>query len=292
MKALDSFNPLAVFVYFMASAGIAMFSMDPVILLLSMLGAVTLFVIRREGRQTGTHLFSLFLFLTLTVINPLFQHNGRTVLFVLNDNPITLEALLYGADAAAMVVSVLYWFRSFSSIITSDKLLYLFGLLSPKPALMISMALRFVPLFRMQAKRTDMAQRALGKYKEDNAIDFIRMKLSVFSIMVSWALENGIITADSMAARGYGTGRRTCFSPYKFRPQDALLLGLSLMLAGAVGTAMALGGLEFAFYPTVSKISPDFLRLAAYIAYALLSFLPATIEIGDALKWQYLRSRI
>lgn len=290
MRAFDRLNPFAVFAYFALTAGIAMFSMDPVILGLSLIGAVLLFCIRCEKKQRGTHLFSLFLFVTLTVINPLFQHNGVTALFIINDNPITLEALLYGANAACMIVGVLYWFRSFSDILTSDKLLYLFGSVSPKLALMISMALRYVPLFREQARKVDAAQRVLGEYRQDNIIDTIRVKLNVFSILVSWALENGIVTADSMAARGYGLKKRSYFSPYRFEKKDFSLLITVLILGGSVGLIMARGGLDFAFYPRISSFSLTGERLLAYIAYGLLSLLPAAIEIGDTVKWQYLRS--
>lgn len=290
MRAFDRLNPFAVFAYFALTAGIAMFSMDPVILGLSMIGAVLLFCIRCETKQLPIHIFSMFLFATLTVINPLFQHNGVTVLFVLNDNPVTLEALLYGGNAAVMIVGVLYWFRSFSNIISSDKLLYLFGSVSSKLALMISMSLRFVPLFREQARKTDAAQRAMGEYRQDNIIDTLRVKLSIFSILVSWALENGIITADSMAARGYGLRKRSYFSPYRFAKKDFFLLAAVLILGGAVCAIMATGELDFAFYPRITALSLAGARLYAYAAYGALALLPGAIEIGDSIKWQYLRS--
>ena len=292
MKAFDRFNPFAVFAYFALTAGIAMFSADPILLGISMLGAVTLFCLREPARQRSTHGFSLFLFCTLTLINPLFQHNGVTVLFVLNDNPVTLEALLYGANAALMIVSVLYWFRSFSDIITSDKLLYLFGAVSSKLALMVSMALRYVPLFKQQARRVDAAQRALGQYRKDNIIDAIRVKLNVFSIVVSWALENGIVTADSMAARGYGIGRRSFFSLYRFTRKDFLFLGAVALLGSGVCLAMAQGALDFSFYPRMSALTLTPQRVLACLAYLVLALLPCAIEVGDKIKWQYLRSKI
>ena len=290
MNAFDEFNPLSVFVYFLAAAGIAMFASDPVLLSLSMLGSVLLYCIRTRSSQRGTHLFSLMLFIGLSLINPLFQHNGVTVLFVLNDNPVTLEALLYGISAAAMIVSVLYWFRSFSAIITSDKLLYLFGLVSSKLALLVSMALRYVPLFKAQAKNVDAAQRAMGQYREDNVIDAIRLKLSVFSIMVSWALENGIVTADSMAARGYGAGRRSFYAIYHMRKADvaAIIVSLALMCALIALRRYA----AFAFYPALDTIGINAGSLALYGLYALLAFAPTLVELGEGLKWHCLRSRI
>lgn len=153
MRTFAEYNPIAVAVYFLAVAAIPMFSMNPVILLLSFIGAVLLYFIRNGMKNGRTHMYSLLLFIVMALINPLVSHNGVTVLFVMNDNPVTLEALIYGIAASAMIISVLYWFRSFSQIMTGERLLYVFCALSPKLALVLSMALRYVPLFGSQTKK-------------------------------------------------------------------------------------------------------------------------------------------
>ena len=190
------------------------------------------FILYGPNEGFRSHGYMIALFLVMTLINPLVSHNGATVLFVMNHNPVTLEALIYGAVSATMILSILYWFRSFSHIMTSDKLLYLFGRLSPKLSLVISMSLRYVPLFGQQLRKVSQSQKALGLYKEDNIVDRIRGGIRIFSVMVSWALENGIITADSMTARGYGLGKRSSFSIFTWISHDILLLALSLLLGG------------------------------------------------------------
>ena len=70
MRALDRFNPISVFIYFMAVAGIAMFSMHPVIEALSLMGALVLFFTRREGTMRG-QLFYFALFLVLAIVRDL-----------------------------------------------------------------------------------------------------------------------------------------------------------------------------------------------------------------------------
>ena len=290
MRILAEQHPLAAAVYFLATAGVSMFCMDPVILALSLAGALLYFFLRNGLRGMRTHLYTLALFLLMTLINPFVSHNGVTVLFVMNHNPVTLEALLYGAASATMIVSVLYWFRSFSQIMTSDKLLYLFGVLSPKLALILSMALRYVPLMGSQTRKVRQAQKALGLFKEDNLIDSFRGELRVFSVMVTWALENGIVTADSMTGRGYGTGRRSRFSLFRFTLGDGLMLALSLTLL--LLTLWGISNRSMAYYPAI-RFSPLTIEsIIGYGCYALLTLLPTMLEGKEALRWHCLRSNI
>ncbi len=290
MRSFADYNPIAVAVYFLVTAGIAMFSMNPIILLLSLFGALTLYFLRNGTENMRSHLFTLGLFLIMALINPFVSHNGVTVLFVMNDNPVTLEALIYGVCAATMIVSVLYWFRTFSQIMTSDKLLYIFGALSPKLALILSMALRYVPLFGSQYKKVKQTQKVLGLYKEDNIVDSFRGGLRIFSVMITWALENGIITADSMTARGYGIGKRSRFSLFSFKRQDVCLFALSICLF--ILTLLGIGSQEFIYYPAI--VMPEITQrgFMGYLAYGVLVLLPAVIEVKEALKWKFLKSKI
>jgi len=290
MGTLDSINPVAAALYFLMTAGIAMFSMNPVILTLSLLGAIIFYLLRQKTKNLRTHLYSLLLFIIMTVINPIVNHNGATVLVIMNDNPITLEALIYGLFASAMIISVLYWFRSFTDIMTSDKLLYVFGGLSPKLALMLSMALRFIPMFSHQTTKTEKAQKSMGLYKYDNIADNIKGKLNIFNIIITWGLENGIITADSMNARGYGTGKRTSFSLFMWKRSDIVFLLISALLF-----TVSLCGLynsDFTYYPHFSMPYNGIWETVGLISYGILVLIPSFLEIKEALRWKFLKSKI
>ena len=290
MRRFADHNPVAVAVYFLAAAGIAMFTMEPVLLTLSFVGALASLGVTGQLRQWRMHLYTLALFAGMALVNPLISHHGVTVLFVLNHNPVTLEALLYGTAAGGMIVAVMYWFRAFTAVMTSDKLLYIFGGLSPKLALMLSMALRYVPLFTKQVHQVSQSQKALGLYKEDNLIDRVRGGMRVFSVMVTWTLENGIITADSMTARGYGTGRRSRFTIFRWTRDDVLLLVFTLLLAGCALWGVA--DRSFTFYPAISASPLTARAVTGFIAYGWLTWLPAIITGKEALKWRFLRSKI
>lgn len=290
MRNFSQFNPIAISIYFIVVCGIAMFYMNPIILMLAFVGANGLFFILNGRKKGKSHLHMLGLFCVMVVVNPLVSHNGVTVLFIMNHNPITLEALIYGIVASLMIVAVWYWFRLFSQIMTSDKLLYVFGALSPKLALILSMALRYVSLLQNQVNNINEVQKALGLYKEDNIIDNIKGGLRVFSILVTWALENGIITADSMTARGYGIARRSHFSNFKWRREDIIITIISVMLGGIT----LLGSKEtiFTYYPAFVPPQKTVIGMIGYISYGILCFLPTILEGKEKIRWIYLRSRI
>ena len=292
MISLGEANPIAAFLWLMLAAGIAMFCMNPVILALSLLGAALYLLARNPASLRRTLPLYAGLFLLSALLNPLFSHAGETPLFVLNHNPVTLEALCYGAALGGMIASSLCWFRSFQEIMTSDKLLYVFGSALPKLTLILSIALRYIPLLRAQAKRVREAQRALGLFSEENLIDRLRGEMRIFSVLVTWVLENGIITADSMAARGYGTGRRTRFALFRFRGRDVALCAACLALSGVTIATAALGALRCDFYPRFRMGGGGALGAAGYACYALLALGPAILEWEEELRWKALRSKI
>ena len=292
MSALDNVNPIAAFLWLMMVAGIAMFCFNPAILAISLLGALLFFIARNPDARPSAHLPYLLLFALSALLNPLFNHNGATVLFVLNDNPVTLEAIYYGAAMGGMILAVLYWFRSFQQIMTSDKLLYVFGSALPKLTLILSIALRYIPLLRKQAKRVRDAQKALGLFRDENLLDRLRGELRIFSVLVSWALENGIITADSMCARGYGVGRRTRFALFRFRGRDAALCIACLLLGGVTIAGVASGALDFRFYPRFSMGECSPLSCLAYFSYGVLALFPGLLEVEEHIRWNILKSKI
>lgn len=290
MRTFADSNPIAAALYFFAVTGIAMFASNPVISAFSLIGAIVLFIMNNGRKNMSIHIFSAALFAVMSLVNPLVSHNGATVLFVMNNNPVTLEAFIYGICSALTVVAVLYWFNSFSQIMTSDKLLYLFGALSPKLALTLSMALRYVPLFGNQIKKVQASQKALGLYKDDNIVDSFKGGVRIFSVMVTWALENGIVTADSMTARGYGICKRSRFSLFRFKAEDVLII-CSVLLFSALAV-YGISSAEFKFYPYIFFPKLTARLVVGYASYGAMILLPVIMGVKEELKWKYLKSKI
>ena len=127
-----AFHPLVTLLYFGCVIGVSMFFMHPLFLAETLLAAVFYSMLRGDVKQFRFILLVCLPILFVTaVVSPLFNHRGVTVLFYLNGNQMTLEAILYGLAAAAMLVSVVVWFSCFSRVVTSDKFIYLFGRILP-----------------------------------------------------------------------------------------------------------------------------------------------------------------
>lgn len=291
--AFSRFHPVPLFCYFASLTLFTMFTQSPVLLALSLSGSLCFNLAVNTARQSLRDLrFYLPLFLLVALTNPLFVHNGATPLFFMNDNPVTLEALLCGVNIAIMITAVMLACKSFGRVMESDKLLALFGKISPRLSVLLSMSLRFIPLMKRKWGEIKDSQTAIGYFKGSGIVDSLASHARVFSALVSWSLENAVDTGASMSARGYGLSGKKRFSLFRFTRSDGALLISTIALSAVILAGFILGKADFGFYPHVGKISADTFSIITYSAFALLSFIPFIFEVKEAIKWKYLRSRI
>ena len=172
MDTFSRFHPVINFLYFSCAIVCAMVFMHPLCLGVSLCCAFT-YSIYLNGRKAikFNFIFLLPMLLVMAIVNPAFNHEGETILIYLrNGNPLTLESILYGAAAAAMIVAVIAWFSCYNAVMTSDKFIYLFGRVIPSLSLILSMVFRFVPRFRGTAQsdisRTEMCGKGCVKREQ------------------------------------------------------------------------------------------------------------------------------
>lgn len=291
----STYHPIINFLYFVLVIGFSMFVMHPVFLGISMAGGF-LYYIYLKGKKAWriTCLFWLPVFLISAAINPLFNHRGMTLLFYLKSgNPITLESIFYGLASGVMIVTVIAWFACYQCVMTSDKFIYLFGKLIPAMSLLLSMILRFVPRFSAQIKKISDAQKCIGRDVTNGRMPAkIKHGLKIFSILVTWALENSLETADSMKSRGYGLRGRTNFSIYRFDARDWMMLA-GLAIAGCFLALLLATEQIYVFYYPMMGINPGkAMAILGYLVYTGLCFLPFTVDVAEDIKWHYLKSKI
>lgn len=292
MKAFAKFHPVTLFAYFAVILLFSMFIRNPVTVCLSLLGGAAFCSTLTNKREKLDDIkFYIPLTVLIAITNPLISHNGKTPLFFLNGNAFTLESIYYGVFIALMIIAVLMWSKSYSRIVTSDKFLYLFGRFAPKTALILSVALRYVPMMKAQAKKIKDAQKTLGLYSKGSYADNVVSTVKVYSALIGWSLENAVETGKNMKARGWGHGKRTSFSSFRFRAADAVVLVLLAVFSAAMLISLRTGRLAFSFYPEPTALPADPVSVFAYVCFALLSFIPFFIESEENIRWNCLRSK-
>lgn len=295
MCEFKTYHPIVNFTYFLLVIGFSMFLMNPICLAISLGGGLCYSAIL-GGRQAFWRNIALTLpmLIIAALMNPAFNHEGVTILTYLpSGNPLTLESIIYGGAAGMMIAGVVCWFSCYNAVMTSDKFIYLFGRIIPSLSLILSMTLRFVPRFAAQLKEVSNAQRCIGRDVSNGSI-LKRAKhgLAILSIMVTWALENSVETADSMKSRGYGLSGRTAFSIFTFDGRDRntllciILLGIYILI-GSIN-----GAVSFRYFPSIKAESFSAYGVSLYAAHLALCILPVIIEVWEGCKWKAIKSKI
>lgn len=294
MNRKDTFSvchPIVSFLYFALVLLFTMFLMQPVCLVISLISALCYHVSLCGNKVRKLALRGMLpLFLLTALINPLFSHKGATILWYFpSGNPLTGESILYGLCAACLLTAAVAWFACCTQVMTSDKFVYLFGRIAPSLSLVLSMTLRFVPQFCAQFRAVSETQRALHGDAATGIWQKLKRAAEAFSVVVTWALEHAVETADSMHSRGYGLRGRTAFSVYRFTARDkAVLLWIALcgiyVLLGAVS-----GCLYWSCYPTVKGAVLTPYSASVYCVYFALCLTPVILNGKEALAWKRLR---
>ena len=107
--------------------------------------------------------------------------------------------------------------------------------------------------------------------------------------LTSWALEGGIVTADSMRSRGYGCAKRTCFQHYAMTGTDWLLLALQIALPLLL---LAFGLTEAAYTPDLYIAPLRGLPVLGFAAYAVFLLIPTVLHIQETVQWNISISKI
>lgn len=293
--AFSRYHPLVNFLFFALVLVYSMALMHPVCLFISLICA-TLYTVRLNGRKgLGFSLkVALPVLVLAAVVNPAFNHAGVTILAYLpTGNPLTLESILYGLAAGCMLCAVLLWFVCYNRVMTSDKFVYLFGRIIPALSLVLSMTLRFVPRFKQQMDVVRQSQFCIGRDVNTGSVwQRARKAVTIFSILVTWALENAIETADSMKSRGYGLKGRTAFTLFRFEERDRCVL-LWLGFCGVYLTCGAMaGGLKWWYFPALTGVLTQPMSISFYLVYLALCLTPVILNRREAQAWRCSPSKI
>ncbi|MCR5732475.1 MAG: energy-coupling factor transporter transmembrane protein EcfT [Sphaerochaetaceae bacterium] len=181
----------------------------------------------------------LYLSLFLLLVNILSLKRG-SVIFSFKGFEIYSEALVFTFKITIRLLLMLVYTTCLTATTKPLELtLAIEFILSPlslikfptqEVAMMISIALRFIPTLSLEAERIVNAQKSRGvDFEEGHMSERVSAMLSLVVPLFTIAFERAYELADAMEARGYIPGeRRTCARELKFKNKDYSLLAISL----------------------------------------------------------------
>lgn len=290
---IASLHPGVAAGYFALVIALALVAQNPWMQAVGLLGAACVLV-GLDGCK-GLRFVSAVLALGLVValVNPLFNTRGETALFVWwGGRPYTLEALAAGALTAATLAQTLLWFASLSLVLTSDKLMFLFGRWAPSLVLVLTLALRLVTTLRRKIQRTSEARACIGLGGGSSLTERVREAGAVLGSVTAGAFEDGVTTADSMKSRGFGLSGVTRCATYRFDRRDGALAALAGVLVAVIVVALAQGSFAIEFFPQLALAPFGVLSGCALGCYGMLVFLPLGFQGWEVIRWRSIVSSI
>lgn len=287
----DACHPAINLIYFVAVIAGTCFFQHPIFLSIALISAFAYSVKRNRLKAV---LFNLCLF-PLVVLFGLYyssyNHFGVTSLkqnFI--GNHLTLESLVYGIVLGAMIAGVLMWMSCVHSVFSTDKVIYLFGRVSPRLSLFLAILLRLGPRIKTQARRIHVAQQAIGRsFNQGNLFRRLRNLLRIFSMLVTWTIESMATASESMQSRGSTLRGRTAFSIYRFDNRDrsfviSIFACLTVVLMGIMLRQTTIQYDPRIVFNPITSTSWFF-----YAGYLILCLLPMGLELFT--EWSFRRSR-
>ena len=290
----ESCHPAVNLIFFAAALYGSLTFTHPVFLALGFAAAFA-YGVRRGGRRAlAFQLCLLPLVLVFALLYAGSHHFGVTVLrqnFI--GNRMTAESLVYGLVLGLRAACACMWCGCLFRVVSSDKVVYLFGRVSPRLSLFLTVLLRLVPRLSREAGRIDLAQKGIGRGSDQgNLRERLVHCLRIFSMLITWLIQALALEADSMKSRGSRLRGRTAFSVYRFDNRDrafviALFCGIIL-----TGMGKILGATEMFYDPVILWRPLSGLSAASAAGYAFLCALPLGLELWTERRFERLRRRV
>ena len=227
-----NFHPLTNLIYFIFAFAAIFMAGSIIFYALALIIFLILNITLDKAQRLKSNLvFFIIIAFFMLVLNPLFDQRGVKILFYLFGNPVTLESIITGAERALSLLCVLILFSSFNIIINQDKFLYLFSRFARQTAFVLMLAIRFVPALRRRI--SEISQVSRGTVNK-NIKKRLENGMNIILTLISWSLEDAVITAQSMRARGYGLkDKRTFYFKYKFKARDFIFIFFNIIIFAA-----------------------------------------------------------
>ena len=210
-----------------------------------------------------------------TALNFVSAHLGTTVLFELPaqipalGGPYTVEALVFGASGGVTISAAILAAAPFSLLLDSHEVMDALPAALSRTGVAIASSLNLVPAVATSFVEVTEAQRLRGWRPRGP-----RSWIDVVVPVVLTSVEGSIQLAESMEARGFGSGARTAMASHALGRSDWLLVAASGLALVAFAVSRAAGwAADWYPYPTLTFPAMDPRPIAA----CLLLFAPVLV---------------
>ena len=287
-------HPAVNFIYFASViAGMICFQ-HPVFLCISFVCAFAYSIKRNKWKALIFNLLMIPLIIAYGLYYSSYNHFGITVLSVnMIGNNMTIESIVYGMVVGTIVTGVMIWFSCVYSVFTTDKVVYLFGKVSPRLSLFLAITLRMVPRIKKEAMRINRAQQGIGRgINQGNILRRMRNGIRIFSMLLTWLIDALTTCSESMQNRGSTLRGRTAFSIYRFDNRDrAYVIGVFTCLTVTMMGVM-LNQTNIIYDPQIvmNPITP--MSWVFFIGYAAVCLMPLLLELWTEFRFNQARKKL
>lgn len=293
-KTFTTYHPIVNFAFFAGAIGLSMFMSHVLFSLISLILSLSYYLVLTKGKSKRFLLWYIVLFVFVVFFNGIMNTMGNTVLFVwLKNRPFTMEAVFYGAVTGIKFISVMLWFCCYNVVLTTDKFIYIFGRFAPSITMIVTMVLRLIPLLTKKVKTIIGVRNSIGKgIAGERVRDKVQHGAEILSIMTSCALEDAVVTADSMRSRGYVDSHHTCYHTYKWKSRDAIVGVVFGILMIVTVICVVSGATSMQFLPVIVFPQITTFTYLGITAYVIFLAVPLIIEIMEDVIWRISKSKI
>ena len=242
--------------------------------------------------------YFLVMIMLIIIINILVNRMGATVLFSGPVIPlwgrfnVTLEAFFFGLVMGCRLLIVFSAFLFYNLVLNPDKALYIFAGLFPRSAMLIALTAKIIPSLGEQLKRAGEIQQCRGvSYYRGGLFSRIKNRIPLIKVLFLSALEESFNLGESIQARAYGSGARSSYIRFSWRPRDFLVTASSLGEAFFMIRLFLHGEGNFQFFPRLGALIISKGQAADIASVLFLLLIPVLLSWGWK-RWDYFKWKI
>lgn len=285
-------HPAVNFIYFLSVIAGMIYFQHPVFLLISFTCAFAYSVKRNKLKAVVFNLLMIPLTVAYAFYYASYNHFGITTISVnMIGNRFTLESLIYGGVVGMTVTGVMIWFSCVYAVFTTDKVVYLFGKVSPRLSLFLAIILRMVPRIKKEAQKINRAQQGIGRgINQGPWYRRIKNGIRIMSMVLTWLIDSLTTCSESMQNRGSTLRGRTAFSIYRFDNRDrAYVIALfAFLTVTMMGVLLQQTNITYDPQIVMNPITP--MSWVFFGGYTALCLMPLILDLWT--EYCFVRARI